>query len=112
MSDVKTYNGWFNVNETQPKGEEEVMIILERESSPGCTYDFVVCESTFRIGYPNNYFLAENERWHAKYWRRKELVPYPYEVVRKEIEQCKKSNVSPQKVIDHQKMCGIEVTIE
>lgn len=83
MSDVKTYNGWFNIEEVQPKSEEDVIVILERDSSPGCTYAFIVREATYRIGYPDNYFLVENERHHVKYWRRKELIPYPDEIVMK-----------------------------
>ena len=111
MSDVKTYNGWFNIEEVQPKSEEDVIVILERDSSPGCTYAFIVRESTYRIGYPKNYFLAENERLHVKYWRRKELIPYPDEVVMKEIEDCRSRNVSFQDIINHQHNCGIEVNI-
>ena len=30
-------------------------------------------------------------------------------VVRREIEECRKHNVNPYKIIEHQKMCGIEV---
>lgn len=107
--DIKTDNGWYHINDLQPNSEEEVIVILEREGSDGCTYDFTVHESVYRIGYPNNYFLSENDYWHVRYWRRKELIPYPNGVVRKEIEDCKKHNVSPYRIIEHQKMCGIEV---
>lgn len=107
MSDVKTYNGWFNIEEVQPKSEEEVLVILERESSPECTYAFIVREATYRIGYPDNYFLVENERYHVKYWRRKELIPYPDEIVMKEIKDCKRRNLIFQDIINHQNKCGI-----
>ena len=106
---VETDNGWYHIDNLKPNGEEEVLVILERESSPGCTYDFTVCESIYRNGYPKGYFLKENSAWHVRYWRRKEPIPYPNGVVRREIEECRKHNVNPYQIIEHQKMCGIEV---
>lgn len=99
----------FKIYENKPNNEEEVIIILEREGSSGCTYDFNVCESTYRFGYPSNYFLKENDAWKVRYWRRKELYPYPNGIVQKEIEDCRKHNVSPYQIIEHQKLCGINV---
>lgn len=108
INTIKTDNGWYHINDLKPHGEEEVIIVLERESSEGCTYEFSVCESIYRHSYPQGYFLAENNAWKVRYWRRKEIYPYPTDVVRKEIEECKKRNVNPYKIIAHQKMCGIE----
>lgn len=107
--DIKTDNGWYHINDIKPNGEEKVLVILERESRAGCTYDFTVCESIYRNGCPQGYFLDENSAWKVRYWRRKELIPYPNGVVRREIEECKRHNVNPYKIIEHQKMCGIEV---
>lgn len=106
--DIKTDNGWYNINDLKPNVGEEVIIILERENSVGCTYDFTVCESTYIRGCPD-YFYNESRAWKVRYWRRKELIPYPNGVVKKEIEECKKHKINPYKIIEHQKMCGIEV---
>lgn len=110
--EVKTDNGWFHINDIKPNGEEEVIVIVERESCPGCTYDFNICKSIYRSGYPNGYFLVENSAWKVRYWRRKEIYPYPNDVVRKKIEECKKHNVNPYKVIEHQKKCGIDIEVD
>lgn len=107
--DAKTDNGWYHISNTEPNSEENVIVILERESSVGCRYDFRICESIYRCGYPRGYFLEENSVWHVKYWRRKEVYPYPSEVVRKEIEECKKNSINPYKIIKHQKICGVEM---
>lgn len=58
--EIKTDNGWFHINDIQPNGEEEVIVIVERESSQGCIYDFDVCESIYRSGYPKGRFSVEN----------------------------------------------------
>ena len=106
----KTDNGWFHIDDVKPNSEEEVIVILERESSLGCTYDFNICESTYRCGCCNGYFLKENSVWKVRYWRRKESYPYPDGVVKKEIEECKKYNVSSQKILEHQQKCGIDAS--
>lgn len=108
---IKTDNGWFDIHYNKPNCEEEVIVILEREGSVGCTYDFNTCESTYRCGYPNDYFLKENDAWKVRYWRRKELYPYPNRIVQKEIEDCKKHNTSPYQIIEHQKLCGIKIEL-
>lgn len=108
---VVTDNGWFNISDTQPDNEESVIVILERESSAGCTYDFTVCESIYRFGYPKGYFINENSSWKVRYWRRKEVYPYPSDVIRKKLEDCKKRNISPQKILEHQRKCGIDISI-
>ena len=107
--DVKTDNGWYHIDDLKPNSGEKVLVILERESNIGCAYDFYICESIYRHSYPKDYFLEENSVWKVRYWRRKELIPYPNDVVRKEMEKCEKHNVSPHRIIEHQKMCGIEV---
>lgn len=104
-TNIKTDNGWYHINDVKPNNEEEVLVILERESKIGVTYDFTIIESTYRPGY----FLGENDAWKVRYWRRRELIPYPDGVVRREIEECRKYNVNPRRVIEHQKMCGIEI---
>lgn len=106
---IKTDNGWYDIYDTKPKNEEEVIVILERDGSYSCTYDFNILESTYRFGYPTNYFLKENDAWKVRYWRRKELYPYPNRIVQKEIEDCKKHNSSPYQIIEYQKMCGVDV---
>ena len=107
--DVKTDNGWYHISDIKPNSEEKVIVILEREPSAVCRYDFQICESVYRYGYPQGYFLEENSAWHVKYWRRKEVYPYPSKVMRKEIKECKKYNINPYKIIEHQKMCGVEM---
>ena len=109
--DIRTDNGWFHIDDIKPNSEEEVIVILERESSLGCTYNFDVCESIYRSGYPNGYFLVENETWKVRYWRRKEIYPYPDAVVKREIEECRKHNYSPEEIIGHQRKCGIDVEL-
>jgi len=105
---IKTDNGWYDMHNNKPNGEEEVIVILEREGCSGCLYDFNVCESIYRCDYPKGYFLKENDAWKVRYWRRKELHPYPNGVVEKEIAECKKHKVNPYRIIEHQKLCGIE----
>ena len=100
---VKTDNGWFNIEDIKPNANEEVIVILERECSYGCTYSFDVCESI----YVNGQFSGENVVWKVRYWRRKEVYPYPDAIVDKEIQDCKKHGVSFQKIIEHQRKCGI-----
>ena len=109
---MKTDNGWYHISDTKPNSEEEVLVILEREGSIGCGYDFTICESIYRNGYPQGYFLKENSAWKVRYWRRKEIYPYPTGVVIKELEECKRCKVDPYKIIEHQKMCGVEVNLD
>ena len=108
--EVKTDNGWFHIDDVKPNTEEEVIVILERESSPGCTYDFTISESVYRSDYPKGRFSKENSAWKIRYWRRKEVYPYPDAVVKREIEECEKHNVSPRKILEHQQKCGIDVS--
>lgn len=112
MSDIKTYNGWFSIEDTKPNDKEEVVVILERESSMGCTYDYDIRTTYYIAGYPKGQFILENGAWHVKYWRKKEVYPLPDEVVRKEVAECKKHNVSFKHVVEHQRSCGIEVNID
>jgi hypothetical protein len=46
--DIKSDNGWLHINDAKPGNEESVIVVLERESCPGCAYDFKVCESIFK----------------------------------------------------------------
>lgn len=107
--EIKTDNGWYSIEDIKPNEEEEVIVIIERDSSPGCTYYFSICETIYRNGYPKGYFLVENEVWKVRYWRRKEKYPYPNGIVKREIEECKKHNVSIESIIDYQRSCGINV---
>ena len=107
--DIKSDNGWLHINDVKPGNEESVIVVLERESCPGCAYDFKVCESIYKFGHPRGYFLCENGSWNVRYWRRKNDYPYPQDVVRKGIEDCKRRMVSPEKIIEHQRKCGIEI---
>lgn len=103
--EIKTDNGWYHINDIKPNYGENVIVILERESRPGCSYDFDVCKSVYR----GDYFEKETQFWKVRYWRREELIPYPDGVVKTEIEECKKHNTSPYQIIEHQRKCGIEV---
>lgn len=111
-NDVKTDNGWFNIDDITPNSGEEVIVILERESSEGCAYCFRECESLYRYEFPKGRFVVENAAWKVKYWRRREIYPYPNGVVRKEIKECKKHNVSPHKILEHQRKCGVEIKLD
>ena len=108
---IKTDNGWCDIRNSKPNGEEEVIVILEREGCDGCLYDFNVCKSIYRHGCSKGYFLKENDAWKVRYWRQKELYPYPNGVVEKEIAECKKHKVNPYRIIEHQKLCGIDVEL-
>lgn len=104
--EIKTDNGWYHINDIKPNYGENVIVILERESLPGgCSYGFNVRESIYR----GDHFEKENDYWHVRYWKRKELIPYPDGIVKKEIEECNNHNISPYRIIEHQRKCGIEV---
>ena len=106
---IKTDNGWFHISDVRPKNNEEVLAIFERESMAGCTYDFEEKETIYNSGYPVGHFEGENDYWRVTYWRKKERFPYPSGVVKKEIEECRKHNVSPYKIIEYQRQFGIEI---
>lgn len=57
-----------------------------------------------------NYFLRENSAWKVRYWRRKEIYPYPDGVAKREIEELRRSKMSPRKILEHQQKCGIDVS--
>lgn len=102
---MQTDNGWYHIRDVKPSNNEEVIVILERESSAGVSYTFSICSSAYKGGV----FLAENEFWHVRYWRRKEDYPYPSDVAKKSIEECKKYSINPINIINHQKKFGIDI---
>ena len=108
----QTDNGWYHIKDNTPNAEETVIVILERESSMVGSYDFEICESIYRNGYPNGHFSKENSAWKVRFWRRKEILPYPNAVAKRKIEECRKNNVNPYKIIEHQKKCGIDIETE
>ena len=105
---IKMDNGWFHISDVRPKNNEEVLAIFERESMAGCTCDFEEKETIYKDRYPVGHFEGENDYWRVTYWRKKERFPYPSGVVKKEIEECRKHNVSPYKIIEYQRQFGIE----
>lgn len=106
---IKTNNGWFHISDVRPKNDEEVVAIFERESMAGCIYNFEEKETIYKNGYPVGYFQGENDYWKVRYWRKKECFPYPSDVVRKRIEECRKRNISPQDIIEYQRQFRIEI---
>lgn len=107
--DIPNNHGWKNINEEQPKENEEVLVIFEREASEGCTYHFQTGYDTYHKYMENGHFPKESEVWHVKYWRKKDTLPFPDAIVLKELESCKQRNVMPNMILNYQKTCGVDL---
>lgn len=111
-SKVQTDNGWFYIRDHTPNDGEEVTVVFERESSLGVTYDFIIRDAEYVHRDPYGHFLGENGVWNVRYWRRKDKLPLPNGVVIKEVEECRKQNLSFRQFIDYQHECGVDVRLD
>ena len=107
---VPMYNGWYHIKDLKPNYNEPVMVVYERVTDGFRSYDYGICESRYILDYSkDDHFNVEDEFHIVRYWRPKVIFPYPNEIVKIELEDCKKYNMYPQRIIEHQKKCGIEV---
>lgn len=105
--DVKTDNGWYHIDDKKPDAGQRVLVVMERLENAGCSYLASIQEALYNVSGCSHYFSGENEFHKVRFWRELVEYPYPNDVVKKEVEKCKKHNVYPL-ILDYQKRLGCD----